>query len=373
MKERILYMKRRIIRLFTSALLTGTMVMTMGGMSALADTEGAISSIELKKVVTTDGNTYAPNTTFEFKIEQGNGEGSTSIGGQTFLVQPGVEGGLVLDQANQFSFSPVQMNQIADSYTADGKINVDIDKFTAPGVYHYTVREVEPELDQKYDGILYDNKVRNVYVFIQNKEAGTGLECNYVKIVKEGEDSKSDLTFTNNYGQGEGDNDTTHDVTITKSVTGNQGDKGRAFTFTAEIKSSNEGEFYKVVLEKKDGSNTETIDHMESGKSETFTLKDGESMHIYGLTQGDTYTVSEEDYSKDGYITTIDGKQIAAENGKVTKVGNVKVDGETIKVENNKTVSTPTGLALSFGPYALMVGLAGVFGALFLRKKRDEE
>lgn len=371
MKERILLMKKRIIRIFISAVLTGTMVLTMGGISALAENEKSISSIELKKVVTTDGNTYAPNTTFDFIINAGNGEGKTNIEEQTFIVRPGIEGGLVLDEGSKFLFSPSQMAEVAAEYTVIGNINVNIGKFKAPGVYHYTVNEVEP--DKKYDGILYDTKVRNVYVFIENKKDGGGFECKYVKTVKEGETEKSDLKFTNNYGQGDGENDTTHDIKITKKVSGNQGDKGEKFSFSAMVKGSDDGEFYKVVMDQKGGTDTEKFNHLESGISKTFTLKDGESIHIYGLTQGDIYTISETDYSSDGYVTTFDGKPIEVSEGKVTKEGNVTADDSTVEVENNKTVSTPTGLALSFGPYALMVVLAGAFAALFLRKKREQE
>mgnify|MGYP000183707462 CR=1 FL=1 len=361
-------MKRRVIRVFTSAVLTGTMVLTMGGMTAQAE---VVDQIDLKKVVTTDGDTYAPNTAFEFKINNGTGNGSTKIGDQTVVVRPGVDGGLVLADYNDFTYSPTKMDAVAASYTIEGKIIVDIEKFDAPGVYHYTVNEVEP--DKKYDGILYDTKVRNVYVYIENKEHGGGFECKYVKTVKEGETEKSDLTFTNNYGQGDGENDTTHDIKITKTVSGNQGDKEKAFTFSAMVKGSDDGEFYKVVMDQKGGTNTEAFDHLESGISKTFTLKDGESIHIYGLTQGDIYTISETDYSSDGYVTTFDGKPIEVSEGKVTKEGNVTADDSTVEVENNKTVSTPTGLALSFGPYALMVALAGAFAALFLRKKREQE
>ena len=92
-----------------------------------------------------------------------------------------------------------------------------------------------------------------------------------------------------------------------------------------------------------------------------YPLKDGESIQIYGLTESDKYTVTEADYGSDGYTTT---------NGSKTDV--VTDDGDSYTVTNDKSVTTPTGIVLSFAPYILLVALAGVFGVLFLRRKKEE-
>ncbi len=36
---------------------------------------------------------------------------------------------------------------------------------------------------------------------------------------------------------------------------------------------------------------------------------------------------------------------------------------------NEKKADTPTGIAMTFAPYAVMVAFAGVFAVMFLRKK----
>lgn len=92
----------------------------------------------------------------------------------------------------------------------------------------------------------------------------------------------------------------------------------------------------------------------------------------------------------DGYTTSYyDG--ISTENEETTDVcigtvnaggtaSSVKVEtpenGNTadrdVLVDNNKAVTTPTGIAMTFAPYALMVAFAGVFAVMFLRKKRED-
>ena len=54
-------------------------------------------------------------------------------------------------------------------------------------------------------------------------------------------------------------------------------------------------------------------------------------------------------------------------------MGTLTADGTTIKVTNHKDAASPTGLVTTVVPYALMLGMAGSLGALFLRKKQRPE
>ncbi len=342
-------MKRRMNKRMAAATLAGAMVLSMNGMAWAAVTE-----FNLTKEVTTDGNTHAPNTTFRFTITEG--DASTFEGA---VVSAGVKDGLTLDTANNFSFAPG--DKVLASYTKTGKIKVDATKFTEPGVYHYLVTETQ----DTYDGITYDVTPRHVYVYVVN---GTdGYEVEAVKVVKDGDTAKEDnLKIVNSYGDGSTPNDDIHDFIIKKTVTGNQGHKNKPFSFTVTIDGDDadkEGaEKYMAVKTPKTGE-AETI-HITDGLTQTFTLMDGETLHIYGLSEKDKYTVTETDYSADGYTTTV--KEDNAE-------GFLTADGITVEFINHKDVGPATGVAMTFAPYVLLVAAAGGLGAVVLGKKKRED
>lgn len=342
-------MKRRMNKRMAAATLAGAMVLSMNGMAWAAVTE-----FNLTKEVTTDGKTHAPNTAFSFTITEG--DASTFEGA---VVSAGVKDGLTLDTANNFSFAPG--DKVLASYTKTGKIKVDATKFTEPGVYHYLVTETQ----DTYDGITYDVTPRHVYVYVVN---GTdGYEVEAVKVVKDGDTAKEDnLKIVNSYGDGSTPNDDIHDFIIKKTVTGNQGHKNKPFSFTVTINGDDadkEGaEKYMAVKTPKTGE-AETI-HITDGLTQTFTLMDGETLHIYGLSEKDKYTVTETDYSADGYTTTV--KEDNAE-------GFLTADGITVEFINRKDVGPATGVAMTFAPYVLLVAAAGGLGAVVLGKKKRED
>lgn len=344
-------MKRRMNKRMATAALAGAMVLSMNGMAWAAVTE-----FNLTKEVTTDGNTHAPNTAFSFTIEEG--DASTFEGA---VVSAGVAGGLTLDTANDFSFAPG--DEVSASYTKTGKIKVDATKFTEPGVYHYLVTETQGT----YNGITYDVTPRHVYVYVVNKTDGKdGYEVQEVKVVKDGETVKADdLEIVNRYGDGTTPEDDVHDFIIKKTVTGNQGNKNKPFEFTVTIDGDDTDkagkEKYKAVKTSKTGD--PTIMHIIDEEAKTFTLMDGETLHIYGLSENDEYTVTETDYSAEGYTTTVPDNA----KGKLTK------DETMVEFINDKNVGPATGVAMTFAPYVLLVAAAGGLGAVVLGKKKRED
>lgn len=343
-------MKRRMNKRMATAALAGAMVLSMNGMAWAAVTE-----FNLTKEVTTDGNTHAPNTAFSFTIEEGE-EGTLG----TAKVYAGVAGGLTLDATNDFSFAPEA--DTSASYTKTGKINVDATKFLKPGVYHYIVTEKQGT----YDGITYDVTPRHLYVFVVNGTAGYEVEV--VKVVKDGDTAKADdLKIVNIYGDKDNpDKDNVHDFIIKKTVTGNQGDKNMDFSFTVTIngddKDKADKEMYKAVKTPKTGE--PEIMPIIDEEATTFTLMDGETLHIYGLSENDEYTVTEADYSSEGYTTTVKDN-----NAK----GKLEADGVVVEFINDKHVGPATGVAMTFAPYVLLVAAAGGLGAVVLGKKKRED
>ena len=174
------------------------------------------------------------------------------------------------------------------------------------------------------------------------------------------------MKIVNSYGDGSTPNDDIHDFIIKKTVTGNQGHKNKPFSFTVTIDGDDadkEGaEKYMAVKTPKTGE-AETI-HITDGLTQTFTLMDGETLHIYGLSEKDKYTVTETDYSADGYTTTVKGDNAE---------GFLTADGITVEFINHKDVGPATGVAMTFAPYVLLVAAAGGLGAVVLGKKKRED
>lgn len=389
---------KRFARVFTTSMLAGAMVMTMGGMTAFA----AVDSIPLTKTVTTDGNTYAPDVSFGFTIGNGSAgtlgdenapllENDDAVPAEALgaVVYSGSEADGALSIENpDFEFKPG--DTVAASYSKTSTIKVDSTRFTKPGIYHYTISENIPEENDRYDGIVYDEKTRDVYVYVVSDEDGNLTVSNVIVAIegeKQGENvgvGESGIEFVNNYGKDKDDDDnhieegdTTHDLTVTKTVAGNQGNRKTPFTFKVSVRAAVETERYKLVLIDENGSEItenrpEDVPNflVGNGVEVSIPLKDKQSFRIYGLSENDLCSVKEEDYTSDGYTTTYAyggvPKDEALNEYKVT------ADESVFDVTNTKSVTTPTGIVLSFAPYIMLVALAGVFAVLFLRKKKEE-
>lgn len=333
------------------------MAMSVMMVSAFAtgDAYDAITSMSFTKKVTTDGNTYAPATQFTFSVEA-----ATAADGETYQNVPvysGVTGGVTI--TNPDVFTPGAGATVAKAYTKDGTFNfITTNTFTKPGIYKYTVTED----NGNYDGITYDRTARTLYVYVRNASAG-GYEVYGAVLVKAGTDSQGNPTttkndpFINDYD--------THDVTITKNITGLQADKNREFKFTVQV-TGQDNEIYKMVVTK-DGQETEQKLVSKAAAVEV-SLGDGDSIHIYGLSNTDTYTVTETEANTDGYTTKIDG----VETSTGVKSGSVTADNTSVVYENNREASTPTGVIMNIAPYVLMVALAGGIAFFFLRRRHAE-
>lgn len=372
-------MKRNMLaKKLTAALLTGTMVMSMG-MTAFAATQ----SVTITKKVTTDGKTYAPNTTFNFKISQGESGTITGEGEKTVVVYAGEMSAISSDD---ISISFADNGSPAALYDENGTFTIDPDTISKPGVFHYTIAEVIPTGGDEYEGIVYDETEYDMYVYVTEASGVRSVEAitvggNVIDPDSEAEGKVDAIEFTNVYGAEDDDEkDEVYDLIITKVVTGNQGEKGREFAVDITIINNgddDEKNYYAVKYSGEDEEHGEVVTFENGVASEGLTLTDGESIHIYGLTENDTFKVDEENLSSDGYTVTYTAAGGAVENpeddGEDDYItGKVNADGATVTITNDKDVISPTGIAMTFAPYAVMVAFAGVFAVMFLRKKRED-
>lgn len=317
------------------------------------------------KTVTTDGNTYAPNTAFEYEVKAANG-GTVTIKDKSgtshqFVTKAGIADADVA--LTNTEFAPVA-NTIQSDYVVEGNIVVKKEAYNTPGIYHYTVKEKIPAENDKYEGITYDTNEYDLYVFAEVDTNGK-IQIASIIAVKNGD--KVDLGFTNDYGK---TNDTTHDVKIVKEVTGNMGDKANdAFNFTVGV-NGQAGELYKVVYAATSTAAPTTTSVTSGSTIKIEGIKDTGYIQIFGLTANDTYTVTEDNYSTSGYKTYV-GTDKTTENR--TATGKVTADNTSVTVENRKDNASPTGVIMTIAPYALMVVLAGAFAVVFLTRRNRAE
>ena len=133
-------------------------------------------------------------------------------------------------------------------------------------------------------------------------------------------------------------------ITLKKVVTGNMGDKDRSFTFSATKATLGETSL-------KDSGTT------------TITAKVGERV-----------TITEKDYTSDGYTTTAEGVTGGTYNENThSYTFTVTKDMSTstvITFTNTKTINPPNGIITTIAPYAIMVVLAAGAGVYFVYSRR---
>lgn len=377
---------KNISRRLAAAVMAGAMMVSMVGMTAFAQQGDPAES----EYVYSTGDTFAitkyleipayimtPDVTFSFTITGATNVVEQTIGG--IPVQAGSTGDI--KQTEGAAFDPGTTVPTEDRTEEEQAIfKVNLKSYNAPGIYKYSVAE---DRTNPYDGVTYSTETKDLYVYIQNKVDGEGnyvdsntdgtpdLEVAYVMLVNANGDptvpADKDNSFKNKYGKGESGEDTVYDLTLTKKITGNVANLSDKFDFTVTINADNASD--KFVLKR-----GETYTVIGNGQTKVEALGNGESITIIGLSKEDAYTIIEDYGTKEGYITTatVDGKTYNLKGGLTVEDKDGISADVTVVYTNDKTASTPTGIAMTIAPYAIMVVAAAGVAFLFLRRRHSE-
>lgn len=226
-----------------------------------------------------------------------------------------------------------------------GDITVALPEYTNVGVYEYTLKEVAG----KTAGVTYYDKGIKLVVTVVNDNNGK-LRIAAVHTESTGE-AKSDK-FPNTYKAGELD--------VSKTVTGNLGDKNKYFEFTVTLtgeKGKTYADSYAVTGGSADAKNPTTI---AVGVPTKFNLKHGDTITIANLPYRVEYTVTET--AAEGYTTTSTGDY-----------GTINAAEQTAAFTNNKAGSIDTGVVLNNMPYILVLAVLAAGVAVFIIRKRRED
>lgn len=146
------------------------------------------------------------------------------------------------------------------------------------------------------------------------------------------------ITVTNTIKTGE--------LVVKKNVTGGWGDKSKRFSFTHDY-GNGEKNFY--------------LSDYGKGKL-VYTLT--------GIPYGTVVTITEADYSGEGYTTTND----YVENGGNTTTVTISAASTTVTFTNTKEANPDTGVLLDSLPYILILAaIAVVVGVVVVRKRRSRD
>lgn len=273
----------------------------------------------------------------------------------------------ITDEAAEQLLPTFTANSNATSQNAS--ISMRLPAYTKVGIYTYQVKEVDGgTLGMTYDDTTYTLQVRVANKMVGGKIDSTGAKVCYVTMKADGVKESS---VKNTYNAS--------NLTISKNVEGNMGDRDKEFDFKVTLKVP-AGKTLRSTINVPEGS---AITWTDEVGTVTFKLSHGESFTLMNLPYDIEYTVDEMngttalkqddkinntyqvsyDTNKTGTIGTGDGK-IAPTDGVIsTEVTNTWGDGEI-----------DTGVILDNAPYILMLAVvAGGAMMLVIKKRREEE
>ena len=363
------------------------------------------AEISFDKYLVMDQEANVPNQTFQFTIEPGagvatedsrlrvQGGDADSVSGQPTIARDQAKfqvgdptyttpQDLTANgtQAATQKKDPVQLEK-GQKY-AKKAVKVDFSKvsFSEPGVFRWKITEEAVQAP----GITNDAELtRYLDVYVIDQE-GTLVVQGYVLhkdaaftpltqgTTAEPTAGKS-IGFINQYE--------TYDLTLSKTVTGNQGSRDQYFKFTVALNSGTKGTVFDVDLSKADAvtgtnpyspeahKNPASLTTNAEGKVEaTFWLQHGQTIRILGMPKGTSYTITEDAGEYRPQVKLTEGKESRTIKKAVAEDTSMEAD-TTAAFTNDKTGIIPTGLQTHLTLYLGIMG-AGLLGLVwfFLRR-----
>ena len=357
----------KFLRRFTTAVLTGIMVVSMVGMNVSAN-EATDEVVTFTKVLdmTEAVGASVPDIEFSYTIEAGEAKSATDT---TREIKAGVDADNITISKAVFNHE----NSVIDN-KASKTVTIDFSDvvFEDAGIYRYKITETETNTGVYPDITDDTNRERYLDVYVINDNEG-GYEVEYYVLLNTnaaapngsddyGVQNKSE-GFTNSYK--------TYSLSLDKVVSGTMGEKNRTFDFVVRFEGPANAEFtYNGTPVQLNGDGQGSVE---------IKLADGtEAAVITGIPSTVKYTIEEIIDKGDGYTTTFSvngtGQEASVGNDK-TSSGEITMGAQdnTVVVTNTRDAVNPTGVVMSIMPYALMVALAGVLAFMFLRRRRTNE
>lgn len=455
--------KKRNIRSITTAALIAAMgiapaVSAVPTYAATTPVAGTTTATTFDKYLVMKRNANVPNATFSYTVsiptdaEMESLPNPEDTNGTNLTVRKGIGAPTASDttfKAGDQTFDAAQKartNTSSKTYDAkeDDQVNgldatkkyakktstVDFSSVTfhEPGVYRYKVTEN----DTNEKGITKDSTPRYLDVYVESDDAGNLSIRGYVFHTVNAQQAKGTTAGSNNPdGKNKGFTNqyATSDITLSKTVTGNQGYRDQYFKFHVDITdldadarlfvtdgngsrdaykaadtvayeydkgtgtrkagqnrfAAQTGSFTDVTADKNadaDMSGLALTADAQGKASFDVYLKHGETVKLNGLTAGAKYTIKEtsEDYTAaatkavtgTGGTTAIELAHAADAHTDVTPENVLSANDETVAFTNDREGTLPTGVIHNNRAALSIAGIAaaGACIAVAVRKQR---
>ena len=342
---------------------------------------GGSEEVVVNTYLIMDKDTLVPEFTIPFEIT-GISETIEANGTQEEVIAPESN---QIPRVNDAKFKPIdyQNNALTDAtghpitlednqafilrYTT---VNFSRVSFTKPGNYRYILKQQSVT----YDGLTTDSEHEYyIDVIVTSDESGVLSISEYTIKPKSigtqvdvGEENKLEYAYFVDYYN-------TNSLEFTTDVSGNQVDHTNTYDYQVLITSADTNKSYKYIVTKED--NSTVTGYLDSGVANTITVKEHENVKIYGLSENDTYSITAEDKTKNGYetsytpITFIDGVEHGGEATKSFNATGTLTNNTHIDYLYTKNISAKTGVVISILPYLFMV-ILGVISIRYINKKK---
>lgn len=389
--KRILTSVLGVAMVFGLSMGNGVPVMAAG--EVMEGTEAAPADAYLTKELQVAEGVSVPGATFSFAFEKVKEDGGV----------PTAEMPAITDKNIAYTTADTSIpdaSGLMKIKKMSGKI-LDGVAFTHAGEYEYKVTEKQAvtgyTVDADNETLQYSKAEYKMSVIVNNKADGSGVYVKYVvvdrvlndagtaeaaKVTPDDDVTANTFTFTNVFTRAGSLLDGNTPLEITKTVTGDAGDKTKEFEFTLTLtKSATEGAAvteYPAVITRVDGSKENVT--VPVGAAYTFQLKHGDKLSFDKagafpgtLPAGTRYTVAET--AVGGYITSAEVKE---NGGTATTVNDVTAANKLVgdhenyaRYTNEKGTTPPTGILINNLPFILLIGVAiGAFVLIIAAKRR---
>ena len=417
------------IVLMATASLTAFAAGIGNGTITSTDTSVTIpKSISLKN--SSQGSYYGPAITYSYSIAPVAPPSGTTITdastGTTLPVQAGIANGATLGGSGTVAFANpaytiTNLDDEGVESTQNITVNVDLTKFTTPGIYRYVITDTTAIADLYDAGIVRPNDydtTRFLDVYIRYNADSTALVVGGYTLLKTNAGTadvatSKDTGFNRASEAPTGGTEKTdvyrsYNIRVEKHVQGTMGDRINDFPFTATI-GNNGGQTYYY------GKGTDAASlSQSSATTQNFTLRDGEAFYIRGLSPHATIAYTETNNTVETYKVTIMGKNTTSGSGwtlltaaadeqkPIAPNGTMSLtagaitnydtanrraasgaDAATVATEATVTnyrdveyinllgAVSPTGLALRFAPFIILFIGGSALAIIFTRRKRS--
>ena len=333
-----------------------------------------------------------------------------------------------------YTSSPQAFTSSGSRYQTEATLNVDVTKFTAPGVYRYVLTDTTPTADLFAAGITRKDYINTLYLdlyIVNGDTVGTFKVGSAVLVTKTGDYGNTDgtVTVTKTNGFVTKDDEITAvtnidlyrtvNIRVTKKITGDMADLNHKFPFNIQINNSNaatttdgDGNVSNTNLYYYHGASASSLT-AANGNVLSPSIGNNEIYYIRGLSPKAQINVGETNDTSETYKVTIVGKSSLESTASTetykdkvsvaptTKIYFKDLSGTTVTTDpvsdydtankatdvskvadtttvreldftNNCETISPTGVVLRFAPYAMMFGL-GCLLLLGARRRREEE